>query len=241
MFVNSDSDKALRMSGSACLEASEINIVGNLSDGSSCGPNPTPNEGANPQPDPLADVPSPAIGECDHVKFKLDDPGSVTPGVYCDGLELSSAGLVNFAPGEYILAGGGMTVSGGTSMVGTDVTFFNTAAHGYSFDGYNISGGSSTDISAPTTGDRAGMLFMEDRDVVHNKKHHFSGSSGGDLEGVIYVPNSKLIFSGGSNNTAYTVLVSNLLEISGPSYLGGGYGGGGGGGSSPIKAGVLVE
>ena len=96
--------------------------------------------------------------------------------------------------------------------------------------------------ASPTTGDRAGMLFMSDRDIFSNKRHHFSGGSGGGLEGVIYVPNSELIFSGGSNDTSYTVLVADKINISGPSYLGGGYGGGiGGGGGSPIKAGVLVE
>lgn len=251
VFVNSDSEKAMRMSGGACAQASEFNIVGDgagggFSDGSSCGATPAPTVGVAPQPDPLIDVPEPE-GPFDCTAH----PGVVSvgstgpdllPGTYCGGIKVSgSATIQNFAAGEYILVGGGLTVSGGASITGDGITFYNTNGQGFGdYKPFVISGGSATSISAPTDGPRVGMVFMADRSIINNKQNTFSGGSAGGIEGIIYLPNLPLVYSGGSAGTDYTIIVAYRLTISGPSYLNSGYGSLPGG-ESVIRVGTLVE
>src|SRR5262249_11647384 len=78
-------------------------------------------------------------------------------------ITVSSVGNVTFLPGTYVLIGGGMSVSGQSTLNGTGVTFYDTATDNKSFGPISFSGGTTGSLSAPTSGPIKGMLFFQDR------------------------------------------------------------------------------
>jgi hypothetical protein len=149
---------------------------------------------------------------------------TLNPGVYCNGIGVSGVGvLASLNPGLYVLDGGGLSVSGGSNIQGTGITFYNT--HGAtSYEPIVVSGGSDTSLSAPASGTYEGILFFEDRSITSVAQNTLSGASTATFQGALYFLNSPLVFSGGSSvSTPYAVIVANTLTISGPSTLGSDY------------------
>lgn len=224
--VNSSSSDAMNLSGGACITGPTVNIVGNYRNSSSCILNPKPNTGVALVADPFASVPAPiTTGGCDHNKFSVTGTMTLSPGKYCGGITISGGATGNLNPGMYILAGGGLTVSGGSRINGTGVTFYNTNGQGVGGSSYSpivISGTSGSVLSAPTSGTYSGMLFFEDRSINSSAQNTVSGGSNSQINGAMYFLNSPLVYSGGSNNTpSNTQIVADTLTVSGPSYLGG--------------------
>jgi Putative Flp pilus-assembly TadE/G-like len=176
IIVNSSSSQAMVSSGSACISAAAIGVNGNYTSGS-CAPIPTPKTGVPAAPDPLASLAAPSVGSCDFTNTSVRTVGTTTlsQGVYCNGITVSGNGvLAKLNPGLYILNGGGLTVSGGANIQGTDVTFYNTQGAA-SYKPIVVSGGSSSSLSAPTSGTYEGILFFEDRSITSNSQNTISG------------------------------------------------------------------
>jgi hypothetical protein len=108
-------------------------------------------------------------------KYTAPTPGSCTatnwhnarttlsPGTYCGGITISAIGTtVTASTGLYILLGGGLTVGGGANLSGPGVTSYNTYNATYSYKPIVVSGGSATQLSAPTSGSCEGLLFWQD-------------------------------------------------------------------------------
>lgn len=225
VVVNSSNTKAMVTSGSACVTASVINITGNYNSSSSCPLSPLPTTGVAASPDPLANIVAPTTGACAFTNYKPPSGSTLNPGVYCGGITVSGGGTVNFNAGTYVLLGGGLTVSGGSSIAGQGVTFYNTANSTYSYKPIVVSGGSSTNLAAPTSGLLEGILFFQDRSISSSSQNTVSGASGAKFAGALYFPTTPLVYSGGSNTSGspYTIIVADTLTISGPSYIGNDY------------------
>ena len=158
------------------------------------------------------------MGSCDFTNTSVRTVGTTTlsQGVYCNGITVSGNGvLAKLNPGLYILNGGGLTVSGGANIQGTDVTFYNTQGAA-SYKPIVVSGGSSSSLSAPTSGTYEGILFFEDRSITSNSQNTISGGSTASFQGALYFLHSPLVYSWGSS-AAYTLIVADTLTISGPS------------------------
>ena len=135
----------------------------------------------------------------------------------------------------------GLLIKGGANAYGDGVTFFATYNDSYPFLGFNVTGGSTTVFKAPTSGPRAGMLFMVDRRVNNTKQNHIGGHSNTVIDGTIYMPGVPLVYNGGSTGSGtYTILVASKMEIGGGSVINSNYGGLPAG-ESIIRVGVLVE
>jgi len=241
--VNSSDSEAIAVSGSACIDAKTIAVVGNV--GGSCY-TPDPDTGSAPTPDPFVNHARPSYGStCDYTNTVISGTTplaqrTLNPGVYCGGIRISSTPGVRFNPGTYILLGGGLVSSGSSStLTGTGVTFYITGNSTYPFKPITVSGGGALNLSAPTSGPMEGMLFFQDRNFTTTSTNTISGGSTMNIEGVLYFPTTKLTYSGGStNNGAYTVIVVNLLNLTGPSGIGTDFSGLSSG--SPIKTGVAL-
>ena len=244
VWVNSNNSDAMNVSGSAGVCANDIEIVGNYSNsGSGCGGtgvSPTPVTGINPFSDPLAYVQAPAVGGCDHTGTFNGNGLTLNPGVYCGGISVSGGNSATFNSGTYILLGGGLTVSGGSSITGTGVTFYNTGNGTYSYKPIVVSGGSATNLSAPTSGSLSGVLFFQDRSISNNSQNTISGGSGAVFTGVMYFPSTPLVYSGGSTTPGgpYTEIIAKTLTISGASAFGADYSSLSSG--NPIRNGAIV-
>jgi hypothetical protein len=242
IYIDSNSSLALNISGSAQITATNIGIVGQYSESGSSKVSPTPVTGITPFSDPLAGVPEPTIGSCTSQSGTISGSASVTlnQGTFCGGINISGSAKVTFNSGTYILDGGGLTISGSASAVGTQVTFYDTTSSGHPYAGINISGSSATSLSAPTSGPLAGILFFQDRSIVSSVPSTVSGSSGQVYTGALYFPTTPLNYSGSSSLSPYVVLVAWTLTISGSTTINDNYAALPGG-ASPVHTAALAE
>jgi len=249
LYINSSDSHALNGNGaSGTLTASEIDIVGSgpgYSFGGTLSPS-TPSTGVAPIADPLASLPAPSVGSgCDFTNKSVHSDTTLNPGIYCGGISVVK-GTATFNPGLYILKGGGMSTQDSNSIiVGSGVTFYNTYDATHNYAPFSFTASSSVTLSAPTTGTYAGVLIMEDRSITTTTcggsicSDSFQGGANSVYTGIIYGPKSSMSFSGNPSLTAYTIIVSYTLTMSGASNINNDY-------SSlptgnPIKVTALVE
>jgi hypothetical protein len=111
----------------------------------------------------------------------------LSPGVYCDGLELRRGDRLQ--PGLYVIQSGGVRVqNGAVTAEGVALVLLDPAG------GLEVGGGAQLKLSAPTTGPWAGI-------AVAAKPGPVMGASTirGDLEldGTLYLPGQRLLLQGG--------------------------------------------
>lgn len=217
VIVDSNSARALSVTG-ATMTAASIDVVGGYESGGGT-INPTPTTGAFPENDPLADVPQPVdSGGCDFTKFEAKDGSwTLSPGVYCGGINIGSSTNVVFNPGIYVLRGGGLNVGSSATVRGTGVGFFNTSGSGYDYAPINFGSSSNARLSAPTSGPLAGFVFFQDRSAPPFLVNVIGCNATSYFEGTIYFPTQHLEFGSNSgttvNGVAWTLIVVNTLEV----------------------------
>jgi Flp pilus assembly protein TadG len=182
--VNSDDPQALDVTSNGTLETLETCVNGGATVNGTATPPPT--TGCPPVSDPLAGLAEPTVGGCDHTNMVLSSPSTynLTEGVYCGGLEIKGQSVVTMAPGLYIMKNGPFTITGQADVTGIGVTIYMTGPDAVADTG----GNGAINLSAPTTGDLAGILFFEDRDNPPLQHHAFRGGSNKSYAGVIYIP-----------------------------------------------------
>jgi hypothetical protein len=235
VMVNSSGANAVYVWPNGSIDAPSIGVVGGPTTPSTgiVGPYdsgvPLPATGA----DPLSSLQMPAVGACNGAYGAYADfqGTSLSPGVYCGGIGINHGVTVTFAPGLYILAGGGLYLKSAT-IVGNGVTFVNTNAptanggaanYGVpnsvsSVDNTAIEIETNTviNLSAMTTGSLAGVLFYADPAAglpgVRYTNYLYS-SSAGSLMGSIYAPNEGIEAKSHSVLTINGAVVVRTLKI----------------------------
>jgi hypothetical protein len=219
IFINSNSSTALSLNGGASVHSTSILINGgNYSVSSNSTLSPTPNTSGGAVTDPLSTLAMPAVGACDHTGFTVSGTTSLTPGVYCDGIRISSSGTVTLGSGTYIINGGGFTVTGGGTVTGTNVMFFNTGQGGHVADAVSFSGSSTMSLTAPVSGTYQGMLFLQDRNLSYTGTNNLAGSTSSGFTGTLYFPSTALSYSGNSAGT-YTAIIAKTVTFTGTSTI----------------------
>ncbi len=222
ILVNSNDTEALTQSGTSCLTASRLKVAGGAA--GDC-LNPTPQTGVNQISDPMADLQKPSYlqGVCDYDTKIVVNSGEIvtlSPGVYCNDISIVSDGQVNFLPGEYILDGAGLNISGQATVTGDGVSFY-LSENNKTNNNISIAGGATVQLSAPTDGDMAGVLFYQDRNSSSNITHSLAGGANMSLDGILYFPNNDLTFSGGSAlDASSSMLIANSVTFTGQSVVG---------------------
>ncbi len=252
IYVDSSDPQAMLGVGGAVLKASTINDVGNYSWQGTI--DPTPNTGISPFPDPLSylQAPSPcsATTGCDsadcsaHPKLvTVSSDTTLLPGTYCGGIKIKS-GTATFSAGNYIIVGGGISTQDTNSHVrGSGAMFYNTynSSNTYTADQFNAN--SDVQLSAPTSGTYAGVLFMQDRGCCTSSMpiESFQGGATSFYEGILYFPRSLVQFAGNPSldMAHYTIIISRRFSVQGSSTMNNDYSNLVGG--NPIKQVGLVE
>lgn len=129
--------------------------------------------------------------------------------LFCDGLRLR--GTVHFGPGIYMITGGSFEINSNANITGDGVMFYLAPGVDLKFNGSAM-----IDLSAPTAGTYAGVLFFGSRDSV-GVTHSINGNFGSILDGAIYAPKSHLDVSGSARTSATgcTQLVTDTVTFSG--------------------------
>jgi Flp pilus assembly protein TadG len=240
--VDSTSSSGLVVSGGSTLTADSIGVAASSESQASSGVTPAYVVNSAPVEDPLASVAEPTVGACTSSTstghgYTSTGGDTISQGTYCGGITVSGGKTLNLNPGTYILLGGGLQVNGSSNLIGSGVTFFNTVwmsgdpsaddvGNANQYNPIVFSGGSSTDLTAPTSGTFSGILFFQDRNLPSsdlNQQNTVSGGSSAVLQGDIYFSTTPLVFSGGSSSNPEDVtLVAYTLTFSGGStYIGG--------------------
>ena len=213
MSNSNEPDESIGVGGGGCLTATKIKVAGGAN--GDCY-KPKALTQVHHVNDPFANMDMPYFGDCDNkdkIKVNSGDEVTLTPGVYCGSIDVSG-GTLNFEPGEYILDGAGLNISGG-EVSGTDVSFYLTEESGNS-DNISISSQSVVELSAPWDGENPGVLFYQDRNSPANISHNFTGGASFSLEGIMYFPNQHLKFSGGTEIDPVTsLIVADSIEFTG--------------------------
>ncbi len=245
LYVDSNNACALSTNGGGSVSAPEYDVVGNVCTGNPL--TPAANTGVLPASDPLASLaaPSSAPYHCDYVNYSASNWSNPTlsPGVYCGGINVGNNSYT-LNPGQYILVGGGLTTQSANSHIsGTGVMFYNTYGASdqgnYTYSPINIAANSSVNLTAPSTGTYAGMLFFEDR-TAPAASDTYGGGSTAVYQGIIYAKNAAVTMYGNSSvNTAYTLLVASTISMVGTTTFNNNYSSLPNG--SPIQKTALVE
>jgi len=226
IVVNSSAAGALN-AGSGAVFGTSVAVAGTYSGSCSSSEPSGCRTGVPPQPDPLAQLADPQFSGCD---FGAPTPVNVSggvvtlnPGTYCNGISIGSGASVTFQPGVYILNGGGLSVSGNSTIQGTGVTFYNTAQGKYSYGPVTLTGGTLGFLNAPTSGPTEGILFFQDRTIIPKagkSTNVIAGSSNLNFTGTFYFPTTDLTFSGGGQVSAnYTIFVARTITVGGNTTL----------------------
>lgn len=105
--VNSEKPNALRVLKSSSLEAMSICVAGGTQIHPHASTSPEPTTGCPPIVDPLAGLPAPSYGSCDVTDGEyVDANATLSPGVYCGGLEIAGDSDITLDPGLYVIKDG---------------------------------------------------------------------------------------------------------------------------------------
>ncbi len=216
--VNSTAPNALMSTGGSSITADEIAVTG---DYTGSGYSTTPETGTPPMADPLAYLQPPASAgdPCDFTGWSSGGgvTTTISEGVYCDGLEIGMGSTVTLNPGLYVIRNGQFNVGMGSTNSGTGVTIYLTGDAVI-----NLGFGADVDLSAPTMGDLAGVLFFQDRSAPPGTVHLFNSGSGSALVGTVYLPTGEVRVASGSTlggAADFTSFVAKTFDIESGSHL----------------------
>ena len=228
VWVNSSDTKAIYQTAGAVINThtAYTNLVGGYYQTGSATITPLP-VAASAAADPLAGktlptLPTPVV--CTYTNFSSSGNATVYPGTYCGGLSITGSGTTTFSSGLYIMDGGGFNIAGSGNASGTGMTVLLTSDAGHSYKGLSINGSGTYNFSAPTSGPNEAMLFIGDRTTASSLGSTITGTTTAQFNGVIYLPKEALTYTGGSNLTAYTIIVCDTLKMTGLSYVESNYG-----------------
>ena len=181
--------------------------------------------------DPYASVAEPAaVGTCRNANVGSptgsttltpteNHPSGVKSMRFCKGLDVK--GKITFEPGLYIIEGGTFSINGGdvnstsaAELIGAGVTFY--LGQGASL---KLNGNVTMNLSAPTSGPFAGLLFFGSRNAT-STTHIINGTASTTLQGAVYAPASLIEFKGNSSTSGgCTQVIGDRIKLTGNSSL----------------------
>ena len=213
VFVDSSSASAVVVSGNVIVSSVGLEITGGDQVTGGNAHLGTVVTGAKAVADPYASLAAPAAGKSlGAVNLTGNASQTISPGTYT-AIAASGNGKLTMNPGVYVITGGGFNLSGNAAVTGTGVTIFNAGsaypAAGVSYGAINLSGNGKVQVSAPTSGAYAGVLFFQPKD--NTAALAFSGNGIASLGGAVYAPTALLTLSGNAN-IALPMVVGQLTE-----------------------------
>ncbi|MFM9941617.1 MAG: hypothetical protein ACKVP7_19200 [Hyphomicrobiaceae bacterium] len=183
----SNSGTSGSISGNGTTQAS---AAGFCAAGGISGPehfSPAPRGNCPAVADPFANLIVPSASACTATNLNLG-PGThvLEPGTYCGGINAQASATVTFNPGTYVVKDGPLGLAGQSVSVGNGVAFYFTGSAAQV--GLQIQGGASVDFKAPTSGELAGFVFVQDKYSQPGVQSRIAGGAHVKLEGILYMP-----------------------------------------------------
>jgi Flp pilus assembly protein TadG len=226
--VNSSSSSAVTSGGSGSISSNAVRIVGSSPGYSFTGaaqmyaPVTT---GVSAMADPYAGrtIPSYTLLPCTPVP-SIGSHATVVlvPGRYCSNINVGSATL-SLTPGIYYLDRATLSTNNGTincplCVAGvTGVTIVLTSSTGSNWSTVSFSGNATIDLTAPSAGPTAGMVFFQDRNTPSNVTANLGGGSGQKFTGALYFPSVGLNYGGNAGTQYCAQLIAKTVSFGGNS------------------------
>lgn len=212
IYSNSNSDSAITVQGSATVKADGFCSVGGFTGPAAL--EAIAQENCNPARDPFATMPTPTASGCTYNNLTVQPNKSrnLVAGVYCGGLDIK--GDATLAKGIYFIKDGPLTISSQSNVSGKDVTFVLLGKGA----GFSINGGASIDLSAPMTGDHAGMLIFQDRASNVGAGNTLNGNANTLLNGTIYTPTQTVTINGSGSfgqKNVFMPIIADQIKLTG--------------------------
>lgn len=212
--ANSNSSQAMRTWGNAYAEADGFCAVGGWT---GSGFQPPPENGCSVKNDPYASLVMPTADSCEYNNKQVkNEAETLSPGVYCGGLDVRTHGIANLNPGLYIIKDGDLAVdSQSTLNAGGGVVFYLTG----NATNVDFTSGASVTINAPRDGEGVGdaanyegFAFMQDRTTGIGNDNYISSGGAVNINGAFYAPYQNLtVWANGDMNGAssyFPIIVS---------------------------------
>jgi len=215
VYVNSGAAKAVEMQNGATITAANLDIVGDDSvSGSTI--NATVNTGQQSITDPLAALAAPTK-TTDLGSLNLYNGTTETVGTgdqtavyyYSGGISVNSGSKLTLNGGIYILGSYGLTIASGT-FIANNCMFYFTGS-GSSWAVATFEGGTTTTITAPTTGTYAGMALFQDRSTPSADSLVVDNGATVSISGTIYLPSIDVNYSGGTHTLGNQIIAYGFL------------------------------
>jgi hypothetical protein len=209
--------------GTPSITASPIAAAGGVPESPNYVPGTSLFPYAVPQRDPFAELPTPGanLGSANRLQVNPNGQRSISPGTY---REVDIKGTLNMAPGVYFIDGGNFSVGAQASVIGTGVTIILTSSTAAttpsSIATTDINGGATINLTAPSTGPYAGVIFYQDRRALDSGVNKINGNSASRLQGAIYFPNQAIQYNGTTGMvTDCLKLVAKRISFTGTSRI----------------------
>ncbi|MCB2076997.1 MAG: Tad domain-containing protein [Novosphingobium sp.] len=211
--ANSNDYTAIDLDGTSYLGGSPLSAVGGIQYASGNIATGTDIQSYGlPQTDPMLarglTVPTSPSG-CTQNNFRVQpsDTATISPGRYCNGITVR--GDLTMNPGVYIVDRGTFYASSQSTITGHGVTIILTGNAPGNIANVDMLGGAEVDLSAPTPAQDAtweGVLFFQDPTADYPLSK-FAGDSDFEMEGIVYMPNGNVKFTGDSGQHADCLLL----------------------------------
>jgi Flp pilus assembly protein TadG len=183
-----------------------------------------------PVQDPYAGltITMPAAPACNNPRALTFNSTTLSPGVYCGGINVNSGSTVVLNPGTYYLDQGDFSVGSNAvvtcacNAAGSGVTIVLTSSRAASRIGsVTINGQARVTLRAPSAPSYPypGILFFQDRRYSGNTVNHLNGGSNLQLTGAMYFPSSSVDWNGNSTGLGCTQIIADTVTISGDTNL----------------------
>ena len=213
IFSNSNDSDAIHARSSASISASYICAHGGVRGAARM--SPAPETGCTRLADPLAALPTPTRWpppHCDNTDGTFSgNMVQLNPGVYCGGINVTSGTKVRLRPGVYQLVDAPFRAASNTTVRGDGVVIHLRGSNGR----LDLSGTPNLDLSAPTSGDHAGVVFYADRSQS-GVTHNITGNVDMKIDGTLYAPTGRIEYTGNSR-AAITMLIADTIRFNGNS------------------------
>jgi|GEM_PF-1354659 len=188
-YVDSNSANALTATGISMIKSAMICSGGGVS-ASSKALTPQALLDCPPLSDPLALRPAPTFSGCDYTNLVLNSgPQTLIPGTYCGGITSGNGSKVMMSNGTYIIKDGPLKLDKKSSLTMLNAGVYLTGAGAIlAFDNTT-----TLNLSAPISGNMAGIIFFEDRAAPLGQQHYISSRAADKIEGTVYLSRNSLV------------------------------------------------
>jgi hypothetical protein len=213
---SSNPTSAAMVTGNGLVSAMDIDVTGGaLATGNGKFSGPIGHE--PPTADPIG-LPLPPVPAATFGAVNFSGPGTLmlSPGTYLGGIRGSGKGTLMLEPGVYYLMGGGLQLSGNSSLTGAGVLIVNAPSNRN--DGIALSGNAIAILSAPLPATLPGgyaaykgiTIFQ---DPASTLPIDITGNAGLTMDGALYAPHGTLNISGNGSLTDYTDTTAPVAEV----------------------------